>query len=59
MRACDPQITALCILGSIKEVVGQLLVAGGSAVDRDLLAREIINYNLSGLFQAAPTAELS
>jgi AcrR family transcriptional regulator len=51
-RQVDVHITSLCVLGSVKEVVGQLLVgrAPGTAVDRDLIVREIIQYNLSGLF---------
>ena len=54
VRACDATITSLCILGSVKEVVGQLLVGpdpvGDKPVDRALIVREIIQYNLSGLF---------
>ncbi|MCC6995860.1 MAG: TetR/AcrR family transcriptional regulator [Deltaproteobacteria bacterium] len=52
-RPCDHYITSLCVLGSVKEVISQALVGTGSKdhpVDRQLIVREIIQYNLNGLF---------
>lgn len=54
-RPCDHYITSLCVLGSVKEVISQALVGSGSKgndqpVDRQLIVREIIQYNLNGLF---------
>jgi AcrR family transcriptional regulator len=51
-RAFDPEVAALCVLGSVKEVVEHYLVRGdGRAFDRDRVAREILEFNLQGLFR--------
>jgi AcrR family transcriptional regulator len=49
VRPCDTRLVSYCVLGSLKETVLHLLTSG-QEVDRDLLAREILEYNLRGLF---------
>jgi AcrR family transcriptional regulator len=49
VRPCDTRLVSYCVLGSLKETVMHLLTSG-QEVDRDLLAREILEYNLRGLF---------
>jgi AcrR family transcriptional regulator len=51
-RPCDPDVVSLCVLGSVKEVLDYYLVArGGRAFDRERVSREILEYNLKGLFR--------
>jgi len=49
VRPCDTRLVSYCVLGSLKETVLHLLTSG-QEIDRDLLAREILEYNLRGLF---------
>ncbi len=49
VRPCDTRLVSYCVLGSLKETVLHLLTSG-QEVDRDLLAQEILEYNLRGLF---------
>lgn len=49
VRPCDTRLVSYCVLGSLKETVMHLLTSG-QEVDRDLLTREILEYNLRGLF---------
>lgn len=51
IRQCDTQLVAHCVLGSVKEAVIHLLTSG-QEVDRDVLSREILDYNLQGLFSS-------
>jgi len=49
VRACDTRMVAHCVLGSMKEVVLDWLTAS-DPLDRDELAREILAYNLHGIY---------
>jgi AcrR family transcriptional regulator len=52
IRKCDCLVTAHCVLGGVKEVVYQALVAGGLGdVSREALVGEIVDYTLRGLFR--------
>lgn len=52
VRPCDPNVVSLCVLGSVKEVVEHLLVRGdGRGLDRERVSREILEFNLKGLFR--------
>jgi AcrR family transcriptional regulator len=53
VRACDPRLISRCVLGSLKEVMIGVLLSD-SPVDRETLAREILDYNLLGLFTGTP-----
>ncbi len=51
VRSCEVRLVSYCVLGSVKEVILNVLTAEEPlALDRDTLAREILNYNLRGLF---------
>lgn len=52
VRPCDSRVAARCVLGGVKEVVYQELVAGGlGALSRAALVNEMVDYNLRGLFR--------
>ena len=52
VRPCDPSLVAWCVLGSVKEVVDRVvLVERRGALDLDTLARELVAFNLHGLFR--------
>lgn len=51
LRPCDTAITSYCILGSVKELCYQLLVLRAQDLDLDLVVREVLAFNTSGLFQ--------
>ena len=52
VRPCDPDIASLCVLGSLKEVMEHYLArGGGQSFDRERVSREILEYNLKGLFR--------
>jgi AcrR family transcriptional regulator len=52
VRPCDPDLVAWCVLGSIKEVVDRVFVLGGNEPrDLALLSREVVDFNLRGLFR--------
>jgi AcrR family transcriptional regulator len=52
VRPCDADVASLCALGSLKEVMEHYLVRGaGRAFDRERVSREILEYNLKGLFR--------
>jgi len=52
VRSCDSLVTAHCVLGGVKEVVYQALVAGGLRnVSREALVGEVVDYTLRGLFR--------
>lgn len=48
-REVDTRVVSLCILGSIKEVLYQVSM-GRELPDRDILVKEILDYNIRGLF---------
>jgi AcrR family transcriptional regulator len=51
VRQCDVRLVSYCVLGSLKEVMLKVLTGEESpTVPRDALAREILEYNLQGLF---------
>jgi len=51
-RELDPEVASLCVLGSVKEVMHHYLVEGDRrGLDRDHVARELLGYNLKGLFR--------
>jgi AcrR family transcriptional regulator len=51
VRPCDHELASLCVLGTVKEVMHHYVVQGtGRGVDRGQLARELLEYNLKGLF---------
>ena len=47
VRPCDTRSVAYCILGGIKELVGQL--SGETPRDIDVLAEEVLNFGLRGV----------
>ena len=51
VRACEPHITAACVLGSVKEVMYRYAVAGEPAPQPAVLASEILDYVVSALFR--------
>jgi AcrR family transcriptional regulator len=51
VRACDPELAAWCALGSVKEVCDRVFVVGAPGRDLDALARELVDYNLRGVFR--------
>jgi len=55
VRPCDPALIAWCVLGSVKEVVDRVVLAEGTevglAANVDHLARELVEFNLRGLFR--------
>jgi AcrR family transcriptional regulator len=54
VRPCDSRVAARCVLGGVKEVVYQALVAEGlGSVSREALVQELVDYNLRGLFRPA------
>lgn len=56
VRQVDPDIVAVAILGSIKEVLGRCLSPGDEEIpteQRHLIARELLRYNLRGVGTAA------
>ena len=48
VRPCDPRVVALCILGTMKEVLYHGIMKPGD-LPRETLAEEILQYNLRGL----------
>ncbi len=51
VRACDARLVSFCVLGSVKEVMARLLAGPDpDSQDRQRLSREIMDYNLHGLF---------
>jgi AcrR family transcriptional regulator len=52
IRSCDVTVMSWCVLGSLKEVMLRLLTGDAlKSLRRGDLAREILEYNLRGLFQ--------
>jgi AcrR family transcriptional regulator len=52
VRPCDHELASLCVLGTVKEVMNHYAVQEpGRHVDRRRLARELLEYNLKGLFR--------
>lgn len=51
VRSCDLEVTSLCILGTVKEVMEHYLAHPGRAFDRERVSREILEFNLRGLFR--------
>lgn len=55
VRPCDTRLVTCCVLGSLKEVMLRRLTGGGGrSLNRDELAREIMDYNVKGVFIARP-----
>lgn len=50
VRDVDVFYTASCILGSIKQVLDQHLLAGEEGLDVERVTRAIVEYNMRGLF---------
>ncbi len=51
VRECDTSLAAHCVLGSVKEVTTRLIAhQEAERPDLDRLAREIMDFNLKGLF---------
>jgi AcrR family transcriptional regulator len=53
VRPANTRLVAQCVLGSVKEVMLSLLTAQGADrfdLSRDALVREIVEYNLYGIF---------
>jgi len=57
VRPCDTRAAACCILGGVKEVVGQL--TRGQMRDIDALAEEILAFGLGGVARPELLEELS
>jgi AcrR family transcriptional regulator len=55
IRKVNNRVASLCILGSIKEVLYQVAM-GQKLPEREVLVKEILGYNIRGLF-AAKVAE--
>jgi AcrR family transcriptional regulator len=52
VRPCDHALASLCVLGTVKEVMHHYAVKPNAPkVDRRQLARELLEYNLKGLFR--------
>lgn len=51
IRKVNTRVASLCILGSIKEVLYQVAM-GQQLPEREILVREILGYNIRGLFVA-------
>jgi AcrR family transcriptional regulator len=52
VRPCDHEIASLCVLGTVKEVMNHYAVRErGRSLDRRRLARDLLEYNLKGLFR--------
>lgn len=51
VRKVSNQVASLCVLGSIKEVLYRLAM-GEKLPGREILVREILGYNIRGLFVA-------
>ena len=52
VRPCDHELASLCVLGTVKEVMNHYTVQErGRSVDRGRLARDLLEYNLKGLFR--------
>lgn len=47
---CDVRVASLCIVGSVREVVDQMLTDPSVLPERDVLAEEIVHIFLGGLF---------
>jgi AcrR family transcriptional regulator len=50
VRPCDPDTVAWCVLGSVKEVIDRVFVAG-ALDDEQRVGRELIGFILGGVFQ--------
>jgi AcrR family transcriptional regulator len=52
VRSCDTRVVSYCVLGSLKEVMLHVLTDEAPQVtEGGILAREILDYNLRGVFQ--------
>ena len=52
VRPCDHELASLCVLGTVKEVMNHYVVQEHArSFDRRRLARELLEYNLKGLFR--------
>jgi AcrR family transcriptional regulator len=51
VRPCDADLTAWCVLGSVKELCDRLFVAGDGPGDPGHAARELVEFNLRGVFR--------
>ena len=51
VRPLDPDVVAVCILGSVKEVCDRVLIAGAAPTDLPRLGRELLEFNLLGVFR--------
>lgn len=50
VTSCDVRVAALCIVGSVKEVVNHVLFEPDALPEKAVLAEEIMNLILGGLF---------
>ena len=53
IRQCEPRMVAICILGTVKEITYQHLAAT-EAPSVDMLADEILNFALEGIYTGPP-----
>ncbi|MSP62498.1 MAG: TetR/AcrR family transcriptional regulator [Myxococcales bacterium] len=51
VRECDPHLVSWCVLGSIKEVCDRVFVIGHERVDLPRLGRELVDFNMRGIFR--------
>lgn len=49
VRSCETRVVSSCVLGSLKEVMLRVLTES-ERPSREVLAKEILDYNLHGLF---------
>jgi AcrR family transcriptional regulator len=49
IRAVDPHLAAVLVVGSVREVVQRLVVASDEVVDVDAVARGVVDHHLRGL----------
>ena len=54
LRAIDTQVAAFCVLGTIKQLMEQLVMEDEelAPVDIDRLALTVLDFNLRGLLKA-------
>jgi len=54
VRDLDPQLVAMCIVGSVKELIYQHVLRDRASVDIERLANAVLDYNLHGIIKARP-----
>lgn len=59
VRSCDVRVAALCVLGSIKEVVDQMVADPDALPECSVVAEQILKVILGGLFVPSARGESS